>query len=55
MFGGKKEVTEREIQKYLEKDRPEYSRERTKSSMMKNKYDYSDHSGRKTRKREIFR
>lgn len=30
MFGGKKEVTEREIQKYLEKDRPEYSRERTK-------------------------
>ncbi len=30
MFGGKKEVTEREIQKFLEKDRPEYSRERTK-------------------------
>lgn len=30
MFGGRKEVTEREIQKYLEKDRPEYSKERTK-------------------------
>lgn len=30
MFGGRKEITERDIQKYLEKDRPEYSRERTK-------------------------
>ena len=30
MFDGKKEATEREIQKYLEKDRPEYSKERTK-------------------------
>lgn len=30
MFGGKKKATEREIQKYLEKDRPEYSKERTK-------------------------
>lgn len=30
MFNGKKEVTEREIQQYLEKDRPEYSKERTK-------------------------
>lgn len=30
MFDGKKEVTEREIQRYLEKDRPEYSKERTK-------------------------
>lgn len=30
MFGGRKEVTERDIQRYLEKDRPEYSKERTK-------------------------
>ncbi len=30
MFGGKKEVTEKEIQRYLEKDRPEYSKERTR-------------------------